>query len=294
MKASPAARSEAEPAATPRAGRGAALKPPCGASHTPPIAIQAKLTIGAIDDPLEREADRVADLVMRMPAVPGAAADALSRAPPALQRKCAACAEDEKVRMKPAGSPPGPATEATAPASVAAALAGPGQRLDPATRAFFEPRFGRALDDVRVHTGAAAARSATAIGGRAYTARNHIVFAAGEFAPGTTTGRALLAHELAHVVQQSDRVQRKAAAAPSPAAEPGPLAPSRAAPGGALAISAPGDPGEQEAERAAGQALHRMVGGAEPPPMVGRSAPSTLRRACAACGGERAGASGTS
>src|SRR5439155_700618 len=110
-------------------GRGAALKPPGGASHVPPIAIQPKLTIGAVDDPLEREVDCVADLVMRMSAVFGIAADALFCAPATLQRKCAACAEDEKatVRLKPSGSPPSPTIQTAAPASVAATLAGPGQ-----------------------------------------------------------------------------------------------------------------------------------------------------------------------
>ena len=241
MKASPAARSEAEPAAaTPRAGRGAALKPPGGVPLASAIPIQAKLTVGAVDDPLEREADRVADLVMRMPAAPGAVAGGLPRASAALRRKCASCARDEEERVRPKSVlPPGhlPA-EAVAPPSVAAALAGPGQMLDGPTRAFFEPRFGRALDDVRVHTAAAEARSASAIGGRAYTARNHIVFAPGEFAPGTARGRSLLAHELAHVVQQTGdgrpaaapTVRRQAAPTPAPAAgaSPGETPPPRA------------------------------------------------------------------
>ena len=89
----------------------------------------------------------------------------------------------------------------------------PGQPLDPAARAFFEPRFGRDLGDVRISTDAAASRSAAAVGARAYTVRQRIAFASGQYAPGTPSGRSLLAHELTHVVQQSGtgatRVDRK-------------------------------------------------------------------------------------
>lgn len=64
------------------------------------------------------------------------------------------------------------------------------------------------LSGVRVHTGAQADASARAIGARAYAVGQHIVFAAGEFAPDTTSGRALLAHELAHVAQQGGSAAR--------------------------------------------------------------------------------------
>ena len=77
----------------------------------------------------------------------------------------------------------------------------PGQPLDATTRAFFEPRFGNDLGDVRVFTDSSAARSAQQINARAYTAGRNVVFDNGEYAPNTSSGRALLAHELAHVVQ---------------------------------------------------------------------------------------------
>ena len=82
-------------------------------------------------------------------------------------------------------------------------LAGPGQELDDRTRAGFEPRFAHDFSGVRVHTGGEAARSALAVGARAYTVGRHIVFGRGEFAPGSPAGDTLLAHELAHVVQQA-------------------------------------------------------------------------------------------
>jgi Domain of unknown function (DUF4157) len=77
-----------------------------------------------------------------------------------------------------------------------------GQQLDPATRAFMEPRFGHDFGNVRVHTDARAAESAHAVHAHAYTVGQNVVFAANEFAPGTRQGRELLAHELAHTIQQ--------------------------------------------------------------------------------------------
>jgi hypothetical protein len=70
-------------------------------------------------------------------------------------------------------------------------------------RDFFEPRFGRDLGDVRVYTGAEADEAARAFAARGYAVGHHVVFGAGQFAPGTTAGDRLLAHELAHVVYGS-------------------------------------------------------------------------------------------
>jgi hypothetical protein len=82
-------------------------------------------------------------------------------------------------------------------------LQGSGQPLPPSTRAFFEPRFGWDLGDVRVHTDGDAAAAARSLRAQAFTRGRDIVFGAGEYAPNTTAGRSLLAHELAHVVQQA-------------------------------------------------------------------------------------------
>lgn len=83
-------------------------------------------------------------------------------------------------------------------------LNSPGQRLDAATRAFMEPRFGYDFSRVRVHTGTEAAESARAVNAVAYTVGRDVVFGAGSFAPHTTEGARLLAHELSHVVQQGE------------------------------------------------------------------------------------------
>ena len=77
----------------------------------------------------------------------------------------------------------------------------PGNRLDSATREFFEPRLGFNLASVRVHHDSQAAQSAQTAAARAYTVGNHIVFSQGTYKPESGEGRRLLAHELAHVAQ---------------------------------------------------------------------------------------------
>jgi hypothetical protein len=89
-----------------------------------------------------------------------------------------------------------------APPTVHKALHSSSQALDPAMRGFMESRFGHDFSRVRIHTDARAYESADALRARAYTIGDDIVFSRGAYAPGTGRGRFLLAHELAHVVQQ--------------------------------------------------------------------------------------------
>ena len=77
-----------------------------------------------------------------------------------------------------------------------------GQSLPKSMRALFEPRFGYDFSQVRIHTDAAAAKSARALNAHAYTVDQNIVFGLGKYAPDTSAGRRLLAHELTHVLQQ--------------------------------------------------------------------------------------------
>jgi uncharacterized protein DUF4157 len=93
---------------------------------------------------------------------------------------------------------------AAAPSSVDEALASPARALDAGTRSFFERRFGHDFSGVRVHADGMAAQSARDAGALAYTSGRDIVFGAGQFAPETHAGRRLIAHELAHVIQQSN------------------------------------------------------------------------------------------
>lgn len=93
---------------------------------------------------------------------------------------------------------------AVAPPIVHEVLGSSGQPLDAATRTFMEPRFGHDFSHVRVHADAKAAESAQTVNALAYTAGSHIVFGTGQFEPKKKEGRKLFAHELAHVVQQSE------------------------------------------------------------------------------------------
>jgi hypothetical protein len=95
-----------------------------------------------------------------------------------------------------------PDRELEAPSLVHEVLATPGHPLDPATRGSMEHRFGQDFSHVRVHSDAKAAQSAEAVDALAYTAGRDVVFGAGRYAPGTSEGDHLLAHELAHTVQQ--------------------------------------------------------------------------------------------
>jgi len=92
------------------------------------------------------------------------------------------------------------------PPIVHTVLSSPGQSLDTNTRAFMEPRFGHDFSQVRVHTDARAAESAWAVNALAYTAGQSLVFGKDQYAPGTTEGKKLIAHELTHVVQQSGTI----------------------------------------------------------------------------------------
>lgn len=94
------------------------------------------------------------------------------------------------------------------PSFISAVAKDPGSRLDSGIRQDFEVALGHDLDQVRIHTGARAAKSARFMGAEAYTAGNHVVFGPGKYAPWTPSGRELLAHELAHVSQMGGRMPR--------------------------------------------------------------------------------------
>jgi len=81
-------------------------------------------------------------------------------------------------------------------------LHGRGRPLSQPLCDFYAPRFGYDFSDVHIHTDARAAQLAGAIQARAFAVGQEIVFGAGEFAPETSQGRELMAHELTHVVQQ--------------------------------------------------------------------------------------------
>ena len=214
--------------------------------------IQAKLAISQPGDPSEEEADRVADHVMGMPE-----AVSISSRSRTIQRKCACdedgvapcpkCEEQEKVQRKQESV--GNTRQATpATQSRVTGLRGGGQSLLPSLREFFEPRFGHDFSQVRVHTDARAGQSAVAMQAHAYAVGSDIAFAPGQYAPSTSQGKRLIAHELAHVVQQSgvdgdgnlpsnEIVQRDTPTpAPAPPASVAPPAAVNAPPDGATQL----------------------------------------------------------
>jgi hypothetical protein len=121
-----------------------------------------------------------------------------------LQRKCMneECEESRNKRLTLQRSLSGQTKHKEVPPIVREVLSSQGRPLDPQTRAFMEPRFGHDFSRVRVHTDAHAAESARAVNAYAYTVGQDVVFGTGQYVPGTSEGRKLLAHELTHVVQQ--------------------------------------------------------------------------------------------
>ena len=122
-----------------------------------------------------------------------------------LQRECACggtcqdCQQKQLLQRDANGS----SAAQVAPPIVHNVLRGPGAELPGATRSFMESRFGHDFGGVRVYHNDGAAASARAVSANAYTVGEKIVFNQGKYSPDSSGGRRLLAHELAHVVQQS-------------------------------------------------------------------------------------------
>jgi hypothetical protein len=146
------------------------------------------LDLSSPHDPLEREAALVAETVVGMPEP---TADVSH--PRAMPRPSVLRSGDRSLSSAPGASLEG---------VVRQGLSGQAVSIDPSTRAFMETRLAYDFADVRLHTDSAAAESAQTLNASAYTFGNEIVFGAGRYRPDTEHGRRLLAHELAHVVQQ--------------------------------------------------------------------------------------------
>jgi hypothetical protein len=171
-----------------------------------PQEARSGLRIGAPNDAFEREADRVAEEI----ATGGRLQWSLSTMRPGapLQRKCDCggtgdceeCKDKKKAALQRRAADP--ARVPVVPRIVHEVLRSPGRPLDHGPRVFFESRFGHDFSKVRIHTDRKAAESAEAVKAFAYAAGSHVVFAHGQYSPADGRGRHLLAHELAHVVQQ--------------------------------------------------------------------------------------------
>lgn len=186
----------------------------------------------------------------------------LARRTSLLQRKCACggtpgvdgeCDQCRKRRLQRRASN-NHAKPETAPPIVHETLSSPGQPLEAGTRAFMEFRFGHDFSQVRVHSDSKAAASAQAVNAMAYTVGRDVVFGAEQYRPQTSEGTRLLAHELAHVVHQSQA--------------PGVL-PIRST------YSNAGDAAEKEADVAAGKVL-----ASNGPVAISQRFPTLIQRKC--------------
>jgi len=141
------------------------------------VIAQPKLKVSQPGDIFERDADRMADMIMQMQK-------------PANSNR----AEVPRITHVPYDSIMHPNFQ---PVSY-----GEGQPLTLPERTFFESRFGHDFSQVQIHANVMAAESAEAIGAKAYTIGQNIAFGAGQYNPGTDAGKQLIAHELTHVIQQ--------------------------------------------------------------------------------------------
>jgi Domain of unknown function (DUF4157) len=165
----------------------------CRAKRLQRSLLRAPLEVGPPDDQFEREAEQVAEAVARG-------------------------TRDDRLRRSPLG------TRGSASGGETIGL-GPGTTLPPSERAFMQDRLGHDFRSVRIHTGEQAAASAQGVEARAFTVGSDVVFGAGEYAPGTTAGRKLLAHELTHVAQGDASAPRRLRRTPARkvSCAPGPL-----------------------------------------------------------------------
>jgi Domain of unknown function (DUF4157) len=193
--------------------------------------IQTKLAVNQPGDPYEKEADSMAEKVMRMEEPGSSRYDNKSFFKPSnyllqkqhpqedepdkeivhrkemsnIHRKCAECEEENTVHRKEVlGSEEIKDHQLD---NYISSLHTGGYPLPESTRNFFEPRFNQNFSNVRVHSDNEAAQSAQSINALAYTSGNNIVFGRHQFSPETAEGKKLLGHELTHVVQQGPVAQ---------------------------------------------------------------------------------------
>jgi hypothetical protein len=175
--------------------------------HSAGLRVQPKLKIGAVNDKYEKEADRVADQVMRMPKPADSALKTNTVLPIGSSFKPIATGlydtPQDRVQSKSVQANT-PQVSSSIDADIQSMQVG-GEALPVSERQFFEARFGEDFSDVRIHTNHHAANTAKSIQARAFTCGNHLVFGDGEYRPGSDSGRHLLAHELTHVLQQKNK-----------------------------------------------------------------------------------------
>ncbi|REG84001.1 eCIS core domain-containing protein [Algoriphagus antarcticus] len=181
-------------------------KDPLKTDESPsPFTIQTKLTVGSKDDPLEEEADNMANQVMRMPENSF------------IQRKCHECEKEDQVHRTRLTDSITPQIQAKgdgnfsvneASASSIKATLGSGSRLDKHTNNFMSERFGHNFNDVKIHNDSRSAQLSNDLHAKAFTIGKDIYFNQNKYNPASENGKHLLAHELTHTIQQRNKAMR--------------------------------------------------------------------------------------
>ncbi len=179
---------------------------------SPTRVVQKKIEIGSSNNEYEVEADWVADQVVNMN---GSQFNQTNQTRALVQRKCAACSQEDEIQKKSIANSITPLIQMSSANSVGEAIAstnltqqinsskGGGHGMDQGTRGYMESRFGTDFSDVKIHTNSQSVQMSRDINAKAFTMGNDIYFNEGKYNPNSNRGKHLLAHELAHVVQQS-------------------------------------------------------------------------------------------
>lgn len=157
-----------------------------------PVVIQTSLKMGEKEDPFEREADQIAGKVVSMP---DTEVQMKSGDQPVVKNRTDSAKNGDQV-------PYDISREITS-------SSGKGHSLPGDTQKEMETKIGADFSNVSIHTGPDAARLSDNLGARAFTAGNDIYFNRGEYQPGSTEGRKLMAHELVHTVQQGGVIRKE-------------------------------------------------------------------------------------
>lgn len=193
--------------------------------------VQMKMAVNMPGDKFEQEADKMAGKVMRMssPAsgekkLPGQTEEKLQKKEKEKEEKIQRAAisgektpkkEEEKIQKTPEkeeklqrkGDYGAPAIGSNTQSAIQNKITG-GQPISSDVRSYMEPRFNADFSNVRIHSDTESAGLSNQLSARAFTYQNNIFFSSGQYQPGTSEGKQLLAHELTHTLQQGAGIQR--------------------------------------------------------------------------------------
>lgn len=161
--------------------------------HNKPHQIQIKLTINTAGDKYEKEADTTANKIMHPANEPGRQNRELSRGiTPRIQTKVETAAAPVSSSLS----------------NRIASTIGGGSGMDNKTQSFMSNRFGADFEHVKIHTDNEAQAMNKELGAKAFTVGSDIYFNSGEYQPGSSKGKQLLAHELTHTIQQHGQLNK--------------------------------------------------------------------------------------